>query len=266
MRTIRYMGGKSSNRGTGQWICGLLDTVPEKPGRYVEPFAGMLSILLRRQPVAYEIANDLNGRITRFWRTVREQPEALSARLALTPILSETEFRAAYANLDSADDIEQAAAVFIVLQNAFRPILTDGGRYKAVQIGRSGWRFPDDLLELAERLQWVNFYDRPASEILRRFAHHTEQHRCLVYADPPYPGTAGMDDHGYGIDFDPDAFQRQILEVDAYCAVSGYADSWPLLTDAGWHVATRPVVSDMSSMKTPRVEALWTNWNPNIER
>ena len=49
------------------------------PTVYVEPFAGSLAVLLRRDaPGQREIVCDLNGFIPNFWRALREDPEAVA--------------------------------------------------------------------------------------------------------------------------------------------------------------------------------------------
>ena len=70
------MGGKSSKSisQTGAWIAGLLPP-PEKRQTYLEPFCGMLGVLLQRSPPGHEIVNDADGAVINWWRTVRTQPQ-----------------------------------------------------------------------------------------------------------------------------------------------------------------------------------------------
>ena len=42
---------------------------------YIEPFAGSLAVLLRKEPMPREIVNDLDGFVTNFWRAVKFDPE-----------------------------------------------------------------------------------------------------------------------------------------------------------------------------------------------
>src|SRR5271165_4815197 len=58
---------------------------------YVVPFGGAASVLLNKEPVSVEIYNDLDERITRLFRVLREEGEELRRRLTLTPY-SEIEF------------------------------------------------------------------------------------------------------------------------------------------------------------------------------
>ena len=75
---FRYHGGKQRS---AQWIAAQL---PQMRG-YMEPFAGMCSVLLARPPVKSELVNDPNDNIWAFWTTVRDQPGWLQHRLAATP-------------------------------------------------------------------------------------------------------------------------------------------------------------------------------------
>ena len=47
--------------------------------RYVEPFAGSLSVLLARNPSQVEIVSDLDDGIVNFWRAVSDAPDEVAA-------------------------------------------------------------------------------------------------------------------------------------------------------------------------------------------
>jgi site-specific DNA-adenine methylase len=72
------MGGKWR---IAPWI---IDTFP--PHRcYCEPFAGGASVLLQKPPAKFEVLNDLNQDVVRFFRVLRERPDELLRALDLTP-------------------------------------------------------------------------------------------------------------------------------------------------------------------------------------
>ncbi len=52
---------------------------------YVEPFGGCASVLLNKPLAKVEIYNDLDERITRLFRVLRDQGQELQRLLALTP-------------------------------------------------------------------------------------------------------------------------------------------------------------------------------------
>ena len=71
LRSLPYYGGKAL--GKGKWIASLLPW--EKKTLYVEPFCGMFNVLLQREPVQFEMINDVNDRVVNWARTVRDHPE-----------------------------------------------------------------------------------------------------------------------------------------------------------------------------------------------
>ena len=104
-----WVGGKSAYAatGTGKWIAGLLPP-PGAAYSYIEPFAGMLGVLLQRQPARREIANDLDGDVINWWRVVRDYPAELGELLDWTPGWSAAMFEEAVANLNHEDPIYRA--------------------------------------------------------------------------------------------------------------------------------------------------------------
>lgn len=78
-RGLNYYGGKQK---TAPWIASLLPTRQA----YLEPFAGMLSVLLARPKADVEIANDLDCNLWNWWRCVRERGGEMARRLDWTPI------------------------------------------------------------------------------------------------------------------------------------------------------------------------------------
>src|SRR5262245_31328949 len=63
---------------------------------YLEPFGGGASVLLNKPPVEVEVYNDLDHRITRLFRVLRDHDEAFRAKVGLT-LYSQVEFAAAAA-------------------------------------------------------------------------------------------------------------------------------------------------------------------------
>ena len=59
LSALRYYGGKNAQHRTGRWIASML---PYDKG-YVEPFAGMLGVLLQRRRSAAEMVNDADGNL-----------------------------------------------------------------------------------------------------------------------------------------------------------------------------------------------------------
>ncbi len=64
--TMPYKGGKSY-KPVGPWVASHL---PEFVDFCVEPFLGMGGVLVNRTPAALEWANDADGSIEGWWRTL----------------------------------------------------------------------------------------------------------------------------------------------------------------------------------------------------
>ena len=77
-----WYGGKFSHL---DWLLPLLPRTPY----YCEPFAGSAAVLLNREPSTVETYNDLDGEVAAFFRVLREQSEALTKAIALTPFSRE---------------------------------------------------------------------------------------------------------------------------------------------------------------------------------
>jgi len=257
LRTLPYVGGKSNFGGAGEWISRVLATKPVET--YVEPFGGMCGILLRRHKARNEIVGDLDDRVVNFFRVVRDQPEELVARLAVTAYASESEYAWAKANLRHPVPVEQAVAVYIVLLNAMPASLIKRSVY---QVGgkRKDWDLPEDVLHLSERLRDVRFVTRDGIKLTQQFLGRSN---TLIYIDPPYPGTLGYDH-----DVDLDALISCISDRrrTAHVAVSGFADSYPSLEAAGFVRLVRNIHLQMEYPQDiryqRRTEALYLTWNP----
>jgi len=106
---LKYYGGK--------WILAdwIISFFPDHIN-YVEPCGGAASVLLRKSLSPLETYNDINGRVVNFFKVLRDQPEALVAKIKLTP-WSRTEQR--LARELSEDPIEDARRFFCVMLAKF---------------------------------------------------------------------------------------------------------------------------------------------------
>jgi DNA adenine methylase len=153
---------------------------------YVEPFAGAASVLLNKEPSQVEVYNDLDERISRLFRVLRDHGDELRRRLSLTPY-SEVEFRSAAEPVE--DEIEQARRDFVRWRQSL------GGRgegfsYTLHRVRRqmadvvSGYlsAIDEQLPFIVERLRTVQFVRRPAVEVIQKW----DSDKTLFYCDPPY--------------------------------------------------------------------------------
>ena len=82
---------------------------------YVEPFAGGLSVLLEKSPNGVsEVANDLDGHLTNFWRVLQgERSFARFFRIVEATPFSEVEWLESFGRLDDSDPVQRSVAFFI---------------------------------------------------------------------------------------------------------------------------------------------------------
>lgn len=227
---------------------------------YVEPYAGGLAVLAAKQPSAMETVNDVDGALTTFWRTLRDHPEELAWRCAMTPH-SAVEFAAAREALASSDPVTVAHAVWVMVSQG------RGGR-----ITRTGWRrvvtaaakkaipayldaYLDRLLPVAERLRHVSIECRDALEVIAAY----DSPGTAFYVDPPYmPGTrrAALYRHEPN-----EAHHRALLatlrDCTGHVVLSGYPSSLYDEALTGWH---RVGLAATAATGGKRTEVLWSNY------
>ena len=256
MPPIGYYGAKTR---VATRIAALL---PEH-GHYVEPFAGSLAVLLAKPPSHIETVNDLDGDLMTFWRVLRDRPADLETACALTPH-ARAEHQAAYAPAD--DDLERARRVWVLLNQG-----------RGHTLGRTGWRFHADpsgsdlsmpgylrsytarIAPAAARLARVSLECRPALEVICAYGRHPG---VLIYADPPYVGTA-RNSGGYRHEMTTETGHRDLADALRSCraavVLSGYHS--PLYDElyVGWHRHEIRAHSGNGTGDKTRTEVLWSN-------
>ena len=79
---------------------------------YCEPFAGSGAVLLNRPPSGVETYNDLDGEVVNFFRVLRDDPDELQRKMALTPF-SREEFALACQVDESLTPLERARRFYV---------------------------------------------------------------------------------------------------------------------------------------------------------
>jgi DNA adenine methylase len=159
---------------------------------YVEAYAGGLSVMLAKDPEGVsEVANDIDGNLTNFWRVL--QGDATFARfhriLQAVPF-SEVEWQDAVA-FKGDDPVEQAVRFFIHCRQSlagrmdgFAPLSRTRTR-RGMNEQASAWMNAVDGLPLVHgRLRRVSILNRDALEVIRG----QDGPETLFYLDPPYVG------------------------------------------------------------------------------
>ena len=261
LRGLKYYGGKSPLGGKSKWISSIIGFDSQKS--YVEPFAGMLGVLLCRDPVKVEVASDANGDIINWWVHVRDHPDELARLIDLTPY-SRGLFVWAREGLREktyATELERAYMLHIVVEQSMMhgPAQRSDGWSVAYNpsVGSRGKWDGSRFRPLSDRLINVQLETKDAASMLRS-TQNIE--RAVIYCDPPYR-TASTSPYGdVLIDWEElgELFQQQ----KGMLAISGYNDEWDELgfNRHEYSTITRSVNKGVTGRKRPRVEVLWTNF------
>lgn len=253
-----YYGGKS-RRAINQFIQDRLPATTDCV--YVEPFAGMLGILLNRPKARQEIVNDLAGDIVAFWRGLRDHPGTLKHKVVCSP-KSRQQYYECVAGVKAGayrnDPVQWAWAVWYVLTCGCSKGFNAGyaTRFNGAASHFSA-TFPDEIARLADRIKEVQIENRDALDLLERIAPLSD---AVVYADPPYFG-AVTSEYMHD-DLSLSDFKAALVAQKGFVAVSGYGDTYD---DLGWqrHELEVPFgrmgAAAVESTADRKTEVLWTN-------
>ena len=265
LRGFCWPGGKNvvGNHGLTDWILGELPDVDKKQ-TYVEPFAGMLGVLLNRAPVPLEIVNDLDERIVNWWTVAREQPDLLAEQMLWTPN-SRSELNECFAKVSDfeVDPVERARCFAVICSDGYSLTRTHWRRrFDGKSTARGGFHHIRKTLgQLAGRLRHVQLENRDAVTFLEGVP---EVPDGVMYVDPPYGSVNGGEYYQYDVDRVRLAQVLGELSVKGWrIALSGYeGDDLGL----GWRCVTKPVSSTLGSERGgrthyKRVEHLWLSYD-----
>ena len=257
---VKWHGGK-------HYLCQRIISEFAERHTYVEPFGGSASVLLNKAPSQVEVYNDLDKRIARLFRVLRDNGSELQRRLSLTPY-SEVEFLDAADEVD--DEIEKARRDFV------RWRCSIGGRgegfsFTLHRVRRnmadvvSGYlsSIDEQLPLIIERLRTVQIVCRPAVEVIRKW----DSPETLTYADPPYVHStrqAGSRDV-YDCEM-TEQDHRELAATLRACSgrvvLSGYPS--PLYEElySGWRTVQFDIANHAAGGKSKerKTEMLWMNW------
>lgn len=154
---------------------------------YLEPFGGGASVLLNKLPVEVETYNDLDLRITRLFRVLRDQGSEFLDRVRFIPY-SQVEFGESRVYPEEASDLDRAIRDFVRWRQSFggqgQSWSYTTGRARGGMAGdvNAWWTAIDKLPEVIDRLRRVQIICQPAIAAIARFDHP----EGLIYCDPPY--------------------------------------------------------------------------------
>ena len=233
---LRYYGGKFR---LGGWIAANLPPHVS----YVEPFGGAAGVLLRKEPSAIEVYNDLDGAVVNFFRVLRERPQELIRQLRRTPFARE-EFDLSFE--PSADPLEEARRFFVLSWQSYggpcrhastgwkvqkRPWV----KSRANQMGE--WHASiRNISAVARRFRSIQIERDDALKVIQRF----DTPDTLFYCDPPYPAdlrNVSWMNKAYTFEFstsDHVHLANQLKRIQGAAIVSTYPNELYDSLYAGW--------------------------------
>lgn len=237
---------------------------------YVEAFAGAAGVLMRKTRAEAEVLNDLDDRIVRVFRVLRDPILALELqrRLELTPF-SRSEFEDAYRPPPNDDDEVEAVRRTIVLSFMGFGSDTIGRGYRTgfkCQGGGRGRNFPsvswanypEQIPVFCERLRAVVLENDDACKVMLRVDSPTTLH----YVDPPYlynTRASSYGRHGYRFEF-PDHEHQRLAKVlhslKGMVVLSGYPSTLYEDFFGDWFRHEKQTIAERAC---PRTEVLWLN-------
>lgn len=254
---LKYYGGKAGHRWQlADWI---ISHFPPH-AHYIEPFAGGMSVLLRKEPSRLETANDLDGDLVTFFRVLRERTDELVRAIELTPF-AHAEHDLSYT--PAADDLERARRLYVRSwqgRGGGRGSWRSGWRrtknpYQARPI--EAWQTVDQLYAIAARLRQVQIECDDALNVICRY----DRPDALFYVDPPYLAeTRGRwAKTGYAVELNENS-HRQLADalrsVRGMVILSGYPSDLYSDLYSDWRTEMRQSRADGGLART---EVLWLN-------
>ena len=175
---ISYYGGKQ------HLVDEILPLIP-KHKLYVEPFLGGGAVFFAKPKSSAEVINDIDGRVTNFYRVVQTKYDELALMIKGTAH-SEIEYKRAKEILKSGNgtDVELAWAFWVQTNMSFGGKLFSGFAYdrysmSSLRIANKRDSFTE---KYAKRLREVTIFQRDAVEVIRMM----DSEDTFFYCDPPY--------------------------------------------------------------------------------
>ncbi|MYA08529.1 MAG: DNA adenine methylase [Holophagales bacterium] len=260
MRGLKWPGGKSPLR-LGRWVASLLPDPGAGRQTYIEPYAGMLGVLLSRPPTFLEMVNDSDQRVVNWWKVVRDHHDELKRLLRRQPYSSKVLHDEALHDAEHhRDPIRRALALTVVMTNTNAP----GKAWRGSYVVRSP-RIGEDVLDLlAERLRMVQLYCGDAVALLER-AERVAQ--AVIFVDPPYPSTSRHTRPYAENDVDVPRLAATLRRQKGRVALSGYnTDPWTRLLP-GWRREQKPTRAMLGGGSGGiRTACLWMNYGLDGQR
>jgi DNA adenine methylase len=257
-----WYGGKFSHL---DWLLPLL---PETT-HYCEPYGGSAAVLINRPPSPVETYNDLDGEVVTFFRALREQKDALTEAIGLTPFSREEFERAIFEPTDGLSDLERARRFYVrarQVRTGLAQTASSGRWAHCLLTSRAGmagavsrWLGAvEDLPLIGQRLLRVQVEHDTAINVIKRY----DSPETLFYCDPPYPHGSRGDSKAYKYEM-TDEQHRELAavlhNVHGKVALSSYHGTLMDELYSHWNYI-EPPSRTIHSTKQQRIEVLWINY------
>lgn len=217
---LRYPGSKWS-------LAGEIVSHFDEHYHYIEPYFGSGAVFFTKDASPHEVINDTNSLVVNFFRVLRDRTEELQFALEATPWSREEYDRS---HISTSDELEDARRFVVRVWQAHASDLSKktgwknrGSKQRARGMSLRWQRVPEELAELAHRLQDAEIENRPATALMKRFARED----TLIYADPPYlMETRTQTIYAEEMSVEDHVEMLQVLAAHPGCVVlSGYDNS-----------------------------------------
>ena len=236
---------------------------------YVEPYAGGLSVLLAKNPIGVsEVANDIDGRLSNFWRVL--QGDAVFDRfkriLEAVPF-SEKEWQAA-ATGKTDDPVENAVGFFIHCRQSlagrmdcFAPLSRTRTRRNMNEQASAWLNAVEGLATVHARLKRVAILNRDALDVIRQ----QDGAKTLFYLDPPYLSETRSAEDVYSHEMSVEqhvALLEVICQCEGRVMLSGYPSDVYDSRLRKWtrHEFVLPNQAAGGKQKRRMTEVVWCNF------
>lgn len=229
-------------------------------------------MLLNRDPSPVETYNDVDSEVVNFFRVLRDNKDELLYAIGMTPFSREEFMLAIETNGNGLHlpDIERARRFFVrarQVRTGLAQTASVGRWANCLNTSRAGmagavsrWLGSVEGLEwITSRLLRVQIEHDDALSVIRRY----DSPDTLFYCDPPYPHESRGDAKAYLYEMSNQEHLRlaEVLKsVKGKVAISGYHCDIMDETYFGWEVHEEKP-KKTHSVKTERVEVLWTNYS-----
>lgn len=259
---LKWHGGK-------HYLAEAIISLMPSHTHYVEPYAGGLSVLLAKNPDnVSEVVNDLNGRLSNFWRVLQDETSFLRfcRRLEATPF-SESEWRLAAEHAEG-DPVKSAIGFFIQCRQSlagrmscFAPLSRTRTRRRMNEQASAWLNAVEGLPDVHRRLKRVAILNRDALDVIRQ----QDGPETLFYLDPPYLGETRTAEKVYAFEM-ATSQHADLLATIAACQgkvmLSGYPSALYDRELASWnrHQFKLPNQAAGGKSKRQMTEVVWCNF------